>query len=76
MIDSIINYRFLERGHINEKKFKFEDVVHTFEYFAAYVAVQALSLIPDDIKIPNKMILVLVLCCTLCLGTAISAISF
>lgn len=43
--------------YINEKKFKFEDVVHTFEYFAAYVAVQALSLIPDDIKIPNKMIL-------------------
>lgn len=43
--------------YINQKKFKFEDVVHTFEYFAAYVAVQALNLIPNDIKIPNKIIL-------------------
>ncbi len=43
--------------YIDNKKFKFEDVVHTFEYFAAYIAVQALSLIPDGINIPNKMIL-------------------
>ena len=43
--------------YISKKKFKFEDVVHTFEYFAAYVAVLALSLIPNDIKMPDKMIL-------------------
>ena len=43
--------------YIEHKGIKFEDAVHTFEYFAAYIAVQALSLIPSDMKIPNEMIL-------------------
>lgn len=34
-----------------------EDVVHTFEYFAAYIAVQALTLISDDMLLPDKIIL-------------------
>lgn len=36
---------------------RFEDAVHTFEYAAAYIAVQALTLVPDNIKIPNQLIL-------------------
>ena len=36
---------------------KFEDVVHTFEYFAAYVAVQALTLIPENVPMPHQMVL-------------------
>lgn len=36
---------------------KFEDAVHTFEYFAAYIAVQALTLVPDNITMPNEMVL-------------------
>lgn len=36
---------------------KFEDAVHTFEYAAAYIAVQALTLVPDNVKIPNQLIL-------------------
>lgn len=36
---------------------KFEDAIHTFEYAAAYIAVQALTLLPDDIKIPQQFIL-------------------
>ena len=43
--------------YIDHKGIKFEDAVHTFEYFASYIAVQALSLVPDDIKIPENMIL-------------------
>ncbi len=43
--------------YIEHKGIKFEDTIHTFEYFAAYIAVQALSLVPDDIKMPNEMIL-------------------
>ena len=43
--------------YINHKSIKFEDAVHTFEYFAAYIAVQALSLIPDNIKMPNEIVL-------------------
>lgn len=43
--------------HVEDMKIKFEDVVHTFEYFAAYIAVQALTLIPEDMKLPNEMIL-------------------
>ena len=48
--DQIFNY-------VAQKKFKFEDVVHTFEYFAAYTAVQALTLIPKEIPIPHNMVL-------------------
>lgn len=35
----------------------FQDIVHTLEYFAAYVAVQALTLLPDNIDMPNQIIL-------------------
>ena len=35
----------------------FQDIVHTLEYFAAYIAVQALTLVPDNIPMPNQMIL-------------------
>lgn len=34
-----------------------EDAVRTFEYFAAYIAVYALTLIPENIIIPEKFIL-------------------
>ena len=43
--------------YVEHKNIKFEDAVHTFEYFAAYTAVQALTLIPDEIKMPNQIIL-------------------
>ena len=43
--------------HVKDKNIKFDDVVHTFEYFAAYIAVQALSLVPEDTTIPDKIIL-------------------
>lgn len=42
---------------VEQKKVAFEDVVYTFEYFAAYIAVQALTLVPDNISMPHKMIL-------------------
>ncbi|MBO6281879.1 MAG: anhydro-N-acetylmuramic acid kinase [Alphaproteobacteria bacterium] len=35
----------------------FADTVHTFEYFAAYIAVQALALVPQDIILPPQIIL-------------------
>ncbi len=35
----------------------FADAVYTLEYFAAYIAVQALTLIPEHIKIPPHFIL-------------------
>ena len=43
--------------YVEEKGLKFENIVHTFEYFAAYIAAQALTLIPDNIEIPNQIIL-------------------
>ena len=42
---------------VEQKRMRFEDVVHTFEYFAAYIAVQALTLVPSDILLPDKIIL-------------------
>ncbi len=35
----------------------FEDAVHTFEYFAAYIAAQALTLVPNNITMQNEMAL-------------------
>ena len=35
----------------------FEDIIHTFEFFAAYIAVHALCIVPDSIKVPTKFIL-------------------
>lgn len=43
--------------YAKDLKIASEDVVHTFEYAAAYFAVQALTLIPDNIDIPEKFIL-------------------
>lgn len=43
--------------YIKNKNISLENAVHTFEYFAAYTAVQALTLVPEDITIPNNIIL-------------------
>ncbi len=43
--------------YVEHKNIKLEDAVHTFEYFAAYVAIQALTLVTDEIKMPEQMIL-------------------
>ena len=39
------------------KGISFEDAVHTFEYAAAYIAIQALTLVPENIKMPRSLIL-------------------
>lgn len=43
--------------YVKHRGIAFEDVVHTFEYFAAYIAVQALTLVSDEMPMPNKMVL-------------------
>ncbi|MBQ8869907.1 MAG: anhydro-N-acetylmuramic acid kinase [Alphaproteobacteria bacterium] len=43
--------------YVQLNRIKFEDAVHTFEYAAAYIAAQALTLIPDNIDIPNQFVL-------------------
>ncbi|MCM1322671.1 MAG: anhydro-N-acetylmuramic acid kinase [Acetobacter sp.] len=43
--------------YVEKQRLAFEDVVHTFEYFAAYIAVQALTLVPDNISMPADMVL-------------------
>lgn len=43
--------------YASKQNIGFENTVHTFEYFAAYIAVQALTLIPDNISLPNQFIL-------------------
>ena len=45
-------FRYTEQQGI-----KFEDVVHTFEYAAAYIAVQVLTLIPDNLTMPKQVVL-------------------
>ena len=45
-------FKFAEKS-----KIAFADAVRTFEYFAAYIAVQALTLVPKDIAIPPAFIL-------------------
>ena len=42
---------------VQQQGIGFEDAVHTFEYFAAYIAVQALTLVPENIAIPHRIIL-------------------
>ena len=42
---------------IEAKKTKFNDAVHTLEYFAAYIAFQALTLTPQNIKIIPHFVL-------------------
>ncbi len=43
--------------YVVDKKIKFADAVYTFEYAAAYIAVQALSLLPKDMPLPTRVIL-------------------
>lgn len=43
--------------YAERQKIPFADAVHTFEYFAAYIAVQALTLVPKNITIPSRFIL-------------------
>ena len=44
-------------NQINSKNLKFEDVIHTFEYFSAYISVFTLTQIPENITIPQNFIL-------------------
>lgn len=48
--DEIFNY-------ISGKNLPLTDVVRTFEYFAAYIAVQALTLLPKKIRFPEQIVL-------------------
>ena len=43
--------------YVKQHNIKLEDAVRTFEYAAAYIAVQALTLVPDNLKMPSQMIL-------------------
>lgn len=43
--------------YVKQKGIAFEDAVHTFEYAAAYIAVQALTLVPDKVRMPQQIIL-------------------
>ena len=43
--------------YVRKRGILFENAVWTFEYFAAYIAVQALSLVSAEIKIPKEMVL-------------------
>lgn len=43
--------------YVDAQNLKFEDAVYTFEYFAAYIAVQGLTLIPETLTVPEKIIL-------------------
>ncbi|MBR1601229.1 MAG: anhydro-N-acetylmuramic acid kinase [Alphaproteobacteria bacterium] len=45
-------FDYVEQSGIN-----FADAVHTFEYFAAYIATQALTLVPETIDIPSRFVL-------------------
>ncbi len=43
--------------YVRQKGVSFEDAIRTFEYFAAYIAVQALTVVPENICVPHEMIL-------------------
>ena len=43
--------------YVKQKNITFEDAVKTFEYAAAYIAVQALTLVPENVSVPQKMVL-------------------
>ncbi|MBR1825130.1 MAG: anhydro-N-acetylmuramic acid kinase [Alphaproteobacteria bacterium] len=43
--------------YVSVQKIPFADAVHTFEYFAAYIAVQALTLVPNNMTMPSDFIL-------------------
>ena len=42
---------------IKEQGVSFEDAVHTLEYFSAYIAVQALTLTDEKLKLPSSIVL-------------------
>lgn len=44
-------------AYVTEQGIKFNDAVKTFEYFAAYTAVQALTLVPEKMPMPARMVL-------------------
>lgn len=44
-------------NYVQANNIPLTDAVHTFEYFSAYIAVQALTLIPQHIAIPHNFIL-------------------
>ncbi len=44
-------------AYAKHKKYDFNDVVYTFEYFAAYVAAYTLSLVPENIKLEKDIVL-------------------
>ncbi|MBQ8466031.1 MAG: anhydro-N-acetylmuramic acid kinase [Alphaproteobacteria bacterium] len=44
-------------NYVARRDIVLEDAVRTFEYFAAYIAVQALTLLPADIPVPQNFIL-------------------
>jgi len=44
-------------NYVRENDIELKDAVRTFEYFAAYIAVQALTLVPESIVMPHQMIL-------------------
>lgn len=48
--DEIFNF-------VKQKNIPFNDAVHSFEYFAAYIAVQALTQIPTEIPLPAQIVL-------------------
>lgn len=43
--------------YVEGQNIPFADAIYTFEYFAAYIAAQALTLVPDNIPLPYDMIL-------------------
>ena len=44
-------------NYVESQNISFADAVYTFEYFAAYIAAQALTLVPNNIPLPFDMIL-------------------
>jgi len=50
-------HRDLVFKEIKDKKVSFNNAVHTLEYFAAYIALQALTLTDKKIKIPPSIVL-------------------
>ena len=43
--------------YVENNKIHLEDAIHTFEYFASYIAAYTLSLVPNEIKLSGEMIL-------------------
>ncbi|MBR2273603.1 MAG: anhydro-N-acetylmuramic acid kinase [Alphaproteobacteria bacterium] len=43
--------------YVQQEQIRFEDALHTFEYFAAYIAAYTLTQIPENIIFPENIIL-------------------